>query len=303
MVTLKTWEPVKDDDNTLSFKTYRNYINSIARIIIKTYGEDYLIELKKILPSVQKASSKRDFEKIKSLLINCWHTELNFILPTKIETGLTKYSFHWAPVQIYYSLYLALRCLFESNGMSIKNTHEPTLRSISSWICDRDIFPYPLNCNCCGLSELKNICLNNFQCDLTNEEINQISALAMPDEDNLEKYFAKFLKTTREKWFISKKERSGLKTKTGKKLKRFTIEHKKKVDEKMHNTTIFDCLYRLRIKSNYEDAETYILSQMSSSDADELYDSLKIILNCSLFCIENLIKGYLGEEEFNKIIK
>ena len=87
----------------------------------------------------------------------------------------------------------------------------------------------------------------------------------------------------------------------GKKLKKFTKNHKKEVDRKMHNTTIFDCLYRLRIKSNYEEAETYILSQMSSSDADELYESLRTILNCCLLSIENLIKGYLGDEKFNKI--
>ena len=261
---LKLIEIGKDDDNILSFKTYKTYINCLGSLIKNKYGDKFIEEFKAKLPPLNDISRNNDIdnEKIKSLLMNSWHTELNFLLPTTINTGLTKYSFHWAPVQAYYSLYLGMRAVFESSNINIKNTHEPTLRTISNWIVDRKVFPYPLNCYCLGIRDLKNIRFIGFETEVTDEKVKEITALSMPPDDELELCFAKFLKTTREKQFQNRKEKCGLKNKSGKNLKRFTVKDKTTIEKKLHKTTLFDCLYRLRIKSNYEEAETYILSEM-----------------------------------------
>jgi hypothetical protein len=194
-----------------------------------------------------------------------------------------------------------MRAVFESSNTHIKNTHEPTLNTISNWVINRKIFPYPLNCYCFGIRDLKNIQFIGFETEVTDEKVKEITALSMPLDEELELCFAKFLKTTREKQFQDKKEKSGLKNKSGKELKRFSVKDKTEVEKKMHKTTLFDCLYRLRIKSNYEEAETYILSEMSEEDANGLYESLKSILNISLFSFEYIIINYIGKEEFMKI--
>jgi len=308
VVNVESWlnaevSKLEDNDETLSFKTYKNYLDGVSSIILKEYGAPnvYLLNLKEKLESIDKNINIQkdvDIEKIKSLLINSWHTELNFLLPLKISGDMSRYSLHWAPVQMYYSLYLAIRALFESARFEIKNTHEPTLKSISNWIVNRNLFPYPWTCYCEGLSELKNCKFNNFKSD-----IKEVCALSFPDDETSESFYAKFLKTTRNKYFDDKKFRAGLKTKGGKPLKSFSKANKQLIEQNLHKTTIFDCIYRLRIKSNYEEAETYILSEMSKSDADKFYNSLKIVLTSSLLTLEYLIVKHMGKERFKEIVE
>lgn len=299
----KNWEEIIENEETLSFKTYKNYLQSIENLIIKTYPNLSLLKEKLDNNCDISPLPELEFEKIKSLLLNCWHTELNLLLPDKAIRGLIRYSVHWAPVQAYYAIYLAIRALAESSKHKIKNTHDPTLGFISNWIVSRGHFPYPWACYSDGLGDLKSCKFYGFVDLFGEKEVRELIALSSPSKKNYELFVSKFLKTTREHNFILKKKRATkIKTKSGDIPKRFFKAQKEQIEKEMTKTTIFDCLYRLRIKSNYEEAETYILSKMSDDEAQEFYNSLKIITSHSLFVIEYLIIKYIGIEKFRQIL-
>ncbi len=293
---------ITDDDETISFKTYKNYLISLSRLIKKEFGEeDYLknifIEINKNLKIDRK--NNPNIEKIKGLLFNCWHTELNFLLPTTIGPSFMKYSVHWSPIQVYYSIYLSIRSLFESSNSGINSNHAQTLRTISDWIVKRNLFPYPWNCYCGGLEELKNLKFHGFR-----EKVSEVSMLAYPSDETIESCFAKFLKTTRERQFKLKREGTeDIITKKGERKKSWTSEDKKLVEKRISYTTIFDCIYRLRIKSNYENVDAYILSNMSDEDSIEFYESLKIILESTLLVLESFILKHFGKKEIGSVIE
>lgn len=305
MVTLKELvlediELAKDSAETISFKTYKNYTTAFAYLLSKKYGANTFESLKTAMSLIHNSTQKRtdqDIEKIRSLLINSWHTELNFLLPSKIEGDFTRYSLHWAPVQVYYAVYLSLRALFESCGNKVSHTHTSTLNSISEWVSKRESLPYPWNCYCTGIDFLKNVHFSNCE-----EEIKKISTLAIPTIDDLESHYVIFLKTTRERQFDKKRlECKKYKTKSGKTKKKLNKNEKEEIEGSILPTTFFDCIYRLRLKSNYEEAETYILHDMTQVDITSFYKSLDTILTNSLFVIESIILRYLGKEEFNKV--
>jgi len=296
-----SWEDVevgKDSPETLSFKTYKNYLITLSSLIEINYDENPLIKLKILMEKKLSKGIERkkgvNLEKIRSLLINSWHTELNFLLPMKIGGDFTRYSIHWAPVQAYYSIYLSLRALMESCNNPISNTHRATLSAISNWIIERDVIPYPWSCSCTNMENPK---YGGFK-----EKIEYVNPLCIPNSTNLEHSYAMFLRTTRKIKFEKRKSEIKLKTKRDKIKKRFTKQDKKKIEAGLHATTFFDCFYRLRTKSNYEEAETYVLSDLVKIDLDNFYYSLKKILTSTLFILESIIAKYLGLDEFNKMI-
>ena len=288
-------DEMRDSPETLSFKTYKNYLVAISGLIESKYGKNPLVNLKKTMNEIcQKIERNKrvDLKKIRSLLINCWHTELNFLLPTKIGGDFTKYSMHWAPVQAYYSAYLSLRVLMESCNADIDNKHTPTLSTVSNWIVKRKLFPYPWNCyfhKITGYGEFK-------------EKIKDTHNLYAPTPENFENLCAKFLKTTRKEKFEKRKSESKIRTKQDKLKKRYTKQDKEKIEKGLHATTLFDCLYRLRIKSNYGEVGTYALSDTGEKDIDVFYYSLKKILTGTLYILEFMVAKYIGPDKIKKII-
>jgi hypothetical protein len=297
----------EDNEEVKSFQTYSNYLLSLKQHIETQYGKGPAIYKKLKLaceevPSFSKIQINKtaNIEKIKKLLFNSWHTEIVFTLPRKINEDLVKYSNHWAPIQAYYSVYLSLCALFQSMGINCPNTHTNILKQISECIINRNIFPSPWNAHYRGLAELNNQVYGNFK-----EECKDISNLSVPREEDFWNWCGLLLKTTRDRKFNSRKKEM-LKSKMFKKAdnkprKNLSGEHKKQIDEGLYTTTLFDGLYRLRIRSNYEDADAFILGTMSQRDALLFHDSLGTILQSTLYIVEKLSLKYISKEKFKNI--
>lgn len=297
-----------DEEEIKSFRTYNNYLLSLRQFVEDQYGSMPSALSKLKIACEQKSTFSRiqtnktaDLEKIKKLLFNSWHTEIVFSIPRKVNGDLVRYSNHWAPIQAYYSIFLSLRAFFESMGINCPNTHTNTLQQVSECIIKRDLFPLPWNGYCSGLPELKNLSYGNFQ-----EENKSISNLSTPSKEDFWSWYALWLKTTRERKFESRKEEvlkgRVFRRADNKPRKNLSLECKKKVDQGLHATTFFDGLYRLRIRSNYEDADAFILGTMSQKDAISFHDSLVIILQSTLFVIEKYIARYLSNQKFSEIL-
>jgi len=301
MVLIKVSFP--DEEELLaekSFRTYKNYLKSIELIIESLYGSDLFRNIKSALEKGSPISNTTqavtyDINKIKKLLFNAWYSEIILSLPNSFDSSLKFYSNHWAPVQAYYSVYLSLRSLIEASGVSCREDHTNTLNLIASWIKNDSFFLAPWNVCCKGCVEYEN---HKFYCLPSSYTVNEISPLTNPAVENMWDFYGLMLKTTRDR--ILKKRKADWKRKNNR--KRMVKTEIFALDKNVHPTTIFDSLYRLRIRSNYEDADAFMMGTQTSQDAENYHKALTTVTSATLFMIESYIAQLLGKDNFKNLV-
>ena len=146
--------PTKDEDHIHNtFTTYFNYIVNLGTEL--SSNSRYLIEVGNSKAFRNILSSRKqsvDTDKIYKFLRNAWCTELqlNFI---KDRPKLTPYVNHWACVQVYYSIYLAMRSFLIAMDHSALNErlHAKIIGYINVEFDERsDLLPYPWRVICIG---------------------------------------------------------------------------------------------------------------------------------------------------------
>ena len=297
-------------DEFFHFETYKNYISGLALYINECYGgsPDCFPRLKaavvrqQVLPQISPIVVSGDFlEEIKKLLFNAWNTELVLVLPSSISREFTKCANHWSPVQAYYSIYLALQAYFRSCRLTPPKDHSAALSTIATHIRNQDLFPPFWNVCCDGeptSASARYLKLPN------GVSISQISPLTTPRAQDFWDRYGMLLRTTRQRQFEKKLKESGkqFRTKRGKPRKRFSPIHKAQVLDGLRPTTVFDFLYRLRVRSNYEDADAFILGTMSQTDAEEFNRGLCALTSTTLFLLELHITARIGGHYFSQFM-
>lgn len=201
---------------------------------------------------------------------------------------------HWTPVQLYYSAYLAVRAFFVSDGRNILDTHSKTLRVIASEIHGRpQMFPSFLRVLLDGDPDKRQFA--NLPQGTTIEVISPLTANHNTD---FWSRYCQFLKTTRER--DCKSRFDAWKKDKGK--KRLPKQVREQLISSLGNTSFFDCLYRMRIRSNYIDADAFLFSD-TWLDEDILFNnSLKNINWHILFSLELLIAKCLGKNKYTNVV-
>ena len=285
-IKLSDLPDIEQPEEFFPFETYKNYINSLAQYIRNRYGapsycfqglQSQLSGLR-MLPSTPLTTiSGEVLDEIKKLLFNAWNTELVLALPGTISGEFTKCANHWSPVQAYYSIYLALQAYFRCRGLTPPRDHSAALSTIAAHLCSQNLFPPFWNVCCEAEPTSKGARYTNLPAGVSIDPINPLTTPAPQDFWN---WYGMLLRTTRKRQFAKKLKESGkqFRTKAGKTRKRFMAHHKAQVVRGLRPTTIFDFLYRLRVRSNYEDADAFILGTMSQADAEEFNSGLCTVL-------------------------
>jgi hypothetical protein len=223
--------------------------------------------------------------------------EMNFLIPSKIidNSSFTKFSNNWSPIQAYYSVFLGLRAFYLASGYNLKNSHEATL-TFTSFYAKKSVFPFPWCCFCDGEKELGNLNFVNFKKKTLHHDIKILTTL---HKNYFEDVYAKFLRTTREKEYEKKKKDY----RKQENIKRIIKKNGFIVDIQVPSTTFLDCLYRLRKRSYYDNVDGFLVSNAVMEDTVEFYESLKIILETTLFMIESVIRECIGVERFGEMIR
>lgn len=293
------------------FETYKNYLQSLSLYIATHYGSgaNCFSALREtciqhgVLAGAQKlAHDTGRLEEIKKLLFNAWSTELVLALPSTISAEFVKYANHWSPVQAYYAVYLALQAYFRSIPLAPPpRDHSGSLRTISARIKGGNVFPPFWNVCCEGEPRLVAANYINLPSGISVVQINPLTTPALND---FWSRYAMMLRTTRQKQFDKKLKEAAkqFKTKEGKPRKRFRPQQKAAVLSGVHATTIFDFLYRLRIRSNYEDADAFILGTMGQADAREFNEALRLVTSSTLFLIELHIAWRISTDTMNSVV-
>lgn len=244
----------------------------------------------------KRIQAKHDIDrpKIGRLLRNAWFTEMQLDAATEFP-GFSAAANHWAPIQVYYVVYLVGRAYLEVIGHQASHDHRSTLAALSNDIRMRSrLYNPPFNAVCLGHPDIGKV---QYLGVPEGTELGTYSALST----NLDPWasYAALLRTTRERMLdesIAKwKERNG--------RRRILAPEKDDLVRALDPTTIFHVLFRLRHRSNYADADDFI-SALGDSQAAEAYNSaLRRICWGLLLGLEMLIARYLGKGSYQDLVE
>jgi len=284
-------------DQANRFRTYLNYLTSISEFLGDVNSNQTYLQTIIDSRAFQNIQGGRciDLERLSQLFRNAWFTEIQMSLTAQYDE-FVPYSNHWLPVQAYYASYLAIRAYFNASGQNVNKEHSINLKVISENIQSRPtLFAHPWSVICTGNPESNSIAYHNLPSGIV---ISEISGLTSSARVQFWDSYAKFLKTTRHRHL----EKICEDWKSANNKKRVNSIIKKKFIDNLPPTSIFHCLYRLRLRSNYADADSFLLSVQGTVEANLFHSSIRKLCWSTLSVLELLTARYIGKREFDKVV-
>lgn len=242
-----------------------------------------------------------DIDVIRKLLWNSWSTEYAFQLGNQIDNDeYYKFSLHWNFPQAYYSVYLTMTAFHETQGVA-NEQHEKSIKIFGNSIKDNH-YPKALSFYVSGLhNEFRYYGIDGFE--HFPKDFNGLARVCSTDD--AKNQIASFLKSTRKK--IAENKREKLKStrdikflnKKGLFTQKFSAEHWNHIYKTIPETTILNLLYRLRIKANYHDVESFINADI---DFKTFHESLGGIIDYLNFIHEAYIVKVIGIRAYEEIL-
>lgn len=245
----------------------------------------------------------RDFEleHCKKLLWNAWSTEHALGLALQVDNPeYYRFSLHWSFPQAYYSVYLAMTAFHHSQGTDSEN-HEKTIKVFGNSVKD-DHYPAAISFFCQGLHEQFTFHgvpqFSTFPDGFTG--LDRIHSLGMAQTQ-----IAKFMASTRKRNAESKRERLEAQkdkkflTKEGTFRKKFFAEHWNLIYQTIPHTSLMNALYRLRIKANYHDIESFLNAEI---DFKGFCEALITIVDYMNFVHEAYLMKVIGRANYASIL-
>ena len=177
--------------------------------------------------------------------------------------------------------------------------HTATLRSIANMIEQRNLFPEPWNLLAVGCPMRGDRLYVNYpqEADCTS----QIQVLSSPMSIGLDPTFwaryGTWLRTTREARLVAREDQ--WKKKNGK--SRISSVERTKIAASVFPTSLFDCLWRLRIKSNYGTIDPYLVKHIPEDDHRIFNQALCVVTQATLGLLELYIMRRIGRSEYTEI--
>lgn len=242
-----------------------------------------------------------DIDVIRKLLWNSWSTEYAFLLANQIDNDeYYKFSLHWNFPQAYYSVYLTMTAFHETQNVA-NEQHEKTIKNFGNSIKDNH-YPSALSFYAAGMhNDFKYTGLPGFE--YFPKDFNGLARVS--SSIDAKNQIASFLKSTRKK--IAENKREKLKctkdikflNKKGLFTQKFSGEHWNHIYKTIPETTILNLLYRLRIKANYHDVESFINADI---DFKAFHESLGGIIDYLNFIHEAYIVKVIGSKAYEDIL-
>lgn len=318
-----------DSDPINSFKTHKNYIAAYHAIIDQRTGfrsrEPLFQHLYGRIRNTDLLSgtteTEIDEETLKKSLCNAWGTEFLLYANRSVarDDEVVRLSNNWSVIQAYYVFYHSTQALIISKGMLRPESHPKTQKSYKSLWCDRSstLHPWSLCYSSSGLTNSP----SEYQID------DLIHAWTYPDQDSSWSLIAKSLKTTRKDFLTDaiKAERVRKKKLARKnwdaeessrlsqgkrarkppadRLPRLSSDEKTAISSKLRSYTMMDYLYRLRIKTNYVDANMFTDGPEDETSSSQIRRQVCEIASATLFVTELQIMNQWNKAKFIEFLK
>ena len=306
-----------------SFRTHSNYIRAFNLLIydpVSSPPRDMVACLRdRILQSnvlPQSRNTSIDIGQIQSSLHSAWGTEAILLMTRRIinEEELLRLSNNWSSIQVYYIFYHCTQALHVAKGHPRPRSHPNTQNIFYDYWAARSVFlpPWSLAYGNVGTINappeiVPDISVHPWTACEGNNVWNLASkALMTTRRDALdEKYREKRelkRRQNRRAWSQEENDRLARGRKARKphnfRLPKLSNSEKERINESLRPYTIMDYLYRLRLKTNYEDSNMFSDGPEDNNSSRYIRDALCRIVNGTLFLHELAINILVGRESF-----
>ena len=289
-----------DPEYAEPFRAYLNYFEDLAGVIGGLYGLDESLASgihnavgahpptwriqRRVPDATRSANVERSFRK-------SWGTLRRLDREVGDPEFFDEEANAWIPAQAYYTVYHAILGFAAASGQSVPRDHAAALRLAGKEVVSGAL-PAPWDAWCEGCPHTES---HRFGGLLPSGEA--VHVLSSPDPWTSDDRLAMLLRTTRKKEldrrFRQERER---KVAPGRTRRNVNKAKKESIAEKMPPTTLFDVLWRVRKKANYEDADTFVLGAGDEIDALRLAQALVIVTDGTVAVLEGLAVAYVGPE-------
>lgn len=231
-----------------------------------------------------------DLKIVGQYLKNSWNTE-NVLNLNKLILENTNNSFmvQWGIPQTYYSIFTSLLSFYKSMGYP-QESHTSVLRRYGDLVQEGK-FPESMSMYLTGTKKDKTFVNIEKPKGLRTLEFN------IRNEESIDNKICQLLNSTRE--FKLSESGKDYKKNSKTKVKKLNETQLREVSKNVGNTTILDFLYRKRIKSNYQDTDTFTSELL---DGKTIIDELcHMVYNYNLVT-ESYIFKRIGKKGFERII-
>ena len=288
-------------DQEMAFRTFSNYVGAFRNWAEYLYphGHGLLAGLSEAVKGQpwrlrRRARSSELGAKAAQALRIAWGTELCLNVPPVVGGDVVAVGNLWAPAQAYYAAYHAIRAIemvtSQSDGPT---THAGVLR-VASQQLSKPTSPFVVPWTVRALGSEDGFRFEGFGSVVPDPTISNLTA---PTVSNAPHLVAKALKTTRKGQIEEHRERwcSALKTKAGQKRKTLPRALRISNSEKMPPTTLFDLLWRLRTRTNYEEGDLFLSGSLSPADAADFQAALSDLVAATLLTAEIYLSHLVGD--------
>lgn len=283
------------------FAAYLHYLRSIYGLIRTLYPSNArLVEVCQSGQAFQRLqrNAKADVALVQRRLSNAWSTETSMHFARELDDELVRYMNHWAPVQSYYAVYLELQAIVASANRPPVRDHRGALRSAAEDLrSGRLCAPPPWSLLCTGENAEDSKAFMNVP---PGEVVEQLSVMALPTPDRWWSFTGLALRTTRSRLVDERaadwKRRNP--TKQGRARRSIPRVRRAELDRALHPTSLFDFMYRLRVRSNYVDSGTIVEGGAEEGDARAFNDALLGITEATLLVLEAHVQAFVGRNQF-----
>jgi hypothetical protein len=266
------------------------------------------------IPDKQNPNVNHD--QVRRILENGWGTELLMALGGSIieDDELIRVSNNWSAVQCYYVAYHAVQALALAKGFPRPDSHPKTQKEFADFWChtSHELAPWTLSVHADGYHNVPNSVTINADihswasCDKTTSWSLACKALRTTRDDLVTDALRKRRETKRASNRRSWREEELLRTGQGRRLRkeprfplpRLTENEKREVNTRTRPTTMIDYLYRVRIKTNYEDSAMFTDGPEDAQVSNEIRNHLCLLAGTTLFLHEVQIAALVGKDQF-----
>lgn len=281
-------------------RVFANHFTAIA-YKLNTDANRYNLKAIDFFNNLTSKNANLEIDTLQKLLGNSWSTEYAFQIANEVNNSdYYKFSIHWSFPQAYYSVYLAMTAFHETQNVA-NDQHEKSIKLFGNSIKDNH-YPSAISFYSKGMhNNFEFIGLDSFT--TIPEDFSVLSNInSIEDAEN---QIASFLKSTRKRNAEHKREKleksndKRFHTAAGSFRKNFREQDWNLIYTSIPQTTICNILYRLRIKANYHDVDTFINADINFKD---FHTNIGDIVGYLNFIHEAYICKVIGIEEYGKLV-
>lgn len=308
-----------------SFRTHAEYVRAFRTLALGPTCRGGVAEQlsnlhKRIYKSLNpRENNEADVATALACLRRAWGTELIFESTSKFGSEVMRLANSWGTVQAYYILYGATQSVLVSEGKTRPTSHEPTQKQYVDLWPNRPTIAVPPWSLAAGHPAMKvgnsdgmiggpdrelNLKLHPWS-DWQEYQSWDICAQALISTRNkrIEEALTRKRKEKaaqrRKAWKAEEEERrsKGLPVRiapTGKKSN-LTKQEKESITQNARMITIFDYVYRLRIKANYDAADDFWEGPKTDSEAIRFAHDLVLLSSANMLVNEARVAQNVGK--------